>query len=548
VTAPEGPADPADPTDPTAPADGADAGAGPGGSAQAASVARGGAANLLGALVYGASNFGLLIVLNRTLGQRNAGIVVVAIAVFQITSTVAALGCSTGLVRIISRDRATGHPERLPAVLTVAVVPVVVVGTLAAAGMWASAGWLSDVFARGAEAHRVADVLRAMALLLPAASLHTVLVQGTRGFDTMLPQVLIERVGRALALPLVVGVAASLDFGPRGVGVAWAATNVVALVFSARAIRWRVKRAVEGVTPVPASRAIAADFWSFTGPRAVGQASEVAVNWLDTVLVGALVSTTAAGIYASGTRYLLPGMFAAEALMQVTAPRISGLLARHRATEASELLQVVAGWQVTVMWPLYLITAIFPRPLLEVFGPQVVQARGALIALSVAMLVASPLGPAGSAVLMSGRSRQAMFNTLVFLGINLGGNLIFLPRHGITAAGLVWAATIIVAALLPNWQARRSLGVTTLGRPAFVAAGLAAGTIGVVALVARIVVGDDTVGLLVTSSVGGAAYLVGLRSLRGHLHLDALWDGIRRRSTPGSISTDPAPSTPGPTR
>jgi O-antigen/teichoic acid export membrane protein len=504
---------------------------------------------MFGALVYGASNFGLLIVLNRSLGQRSAGVVVVAIAVFQIVSTVAGMGCSTGLVRIISRDRATGHPERLPAVVAVGVVPVVVASVLVTIGMWASAGWLSEVFARGVEAHRVADVLRAMSLLLPAATLHTVLVQGTRGFDTMLPLVAIERVGRAISLPLVVGVAAALDFGPRGVGVAWAATNVVALLFSARALRWRVRKAVRDVTPVPASRAIAADFWSFTGPRAVGQASEVAVNWLDTVLVGALVSTTAAGIYASGTRYLLPGMFAAEALMQVTAPRISGLLARHQAAEASELLRVVAGWQVVVMWPLYLVTAFFPRPLLEVFGPQVVQARGALIALSVAMLAASPLGPAGSAILMSGRSRQAMFNTLVFLGVNLGGNLIFLPRYGITAAGLVWAATILVAALLPNWQARRTLGVSTLGRPAFVAAALAAGTIGVVAVAARVVVGDDTVGLLATSSVGGVAYLVGLRSLRGQLHLDALWDGFRRRSSPGSVSNDPAPSTtPGTTR
>ena len=81
------------------------------------------------------------------------------------------------------------------------------------------------------------------------------------------------------------------------------------------------------------------------------QASEVVVNWMDTVIVGAVLSTTAAGIYASGTRYLLPGLFAAEALMQVTGPRVSGLLARRRTLEASVLVQVVAGWQVAVLWP-----------------------------------------------------------------------------------------------------------------------------------------------------------------------------------------------------
>ena len=437
-------------TDPTAPASTA-----PAAPTAAASVARGGAANLLGAMVYGASNFVLLIVLNRVLGVKAAGVVVVAIAVFQIASTVAGLGCSTGLVRIISRDRATGHPERLRAVLLVGVVPVVVVSVLAAAA----------------------------------------------------------------------------GMGPRGVGVAWAATNLVALVFSARALTRRVHQAVAAAEAEPArpTRAIARDFWAFTGPRAVGQASEVAVNWLDTVLVGALVSTTAAGIYASGTRYLLPGMFAAEALMQVTAPRISGLLARDDRVEATALLRTVAGWQVAVMWPIYLVTAIFATPLLKVFGDEVVEARGALIALSVAMLVASPLGPAGSAILMSGRSRQAMFNTLVFLAVNLGGNLIFLPRYGITAAGIVWAVTILVAALLPNWQARRTLHVHTIGRPAFTAAAIAALTMGLVAFGARLILGETLAGLLVAGTVGTAAYAIGLVMLGKPLHLDALRDGIRRR-------------------
>lgn len=507
----------------------------PADSSPVASVARGGAANLLGAFVYGGSNFALLLVLNRVLGIPEAGVVIVAIAVFNIVSTMGGLGCSTGLIRYISRDRATGHPERLPATVRVAVVPVLVVGVLATVALWLAAVPLADLFADGTRATGAADVLRSMAPFLPVAALHSVVVQGTRGFDTMLPQVLIERIGRALALPVVVGLAAAAGAGPRGVGVAWAATNLVALAFSTRAMAWRVRRAVRqgGVEPVPVDRALIRDFWSFAAPRAVGQASEVTVNWLDTVLVGAIISTTAAGVYASGTRYLLPGLFAAEALMQVTGPRISGLLATRQLEQAGHLLRVVAGWQVMVMWPLYLLTALFPTPLLLLFGPEVVAARGALVALSVAMLVASPVGPAGSAILMSGRSRQAMFNALTVLAVNLGGNLYLVPRHGITAAGIVWAVTLLVAAFLPGWQVRRTLHISTLGRPAFHAASLAAGTVGVAAGASRLVVGDELGGLALAGSLGGAAYLAGLRVLRSQLHLDALWEGVRRRPATG---------------
>lgn len=500
-------------------------------------VARGGAANLVGAVVYGASNFVVLVVLNRALGVDDAAVVVVAIALFNLVATITGLGCTTGLVRTISRLRAVDEPERLPSTLRVALGPVAVASTAAAALVALTAPGLADVLADGDTVDQVARVLRAMAVFIPVAAVHTVVIQGTRGFDTMVPLVVIERIGRAVALPVVVGLAAALGTGPVGAGVAWAATNAVAIAFSLRAMRRRVDDAVHrsGRPPRPVDRAFRRAYWRFTAPRAVGQASEVAVNWSDTIIVSALVSTTAAGVYASGTRYLLPGLFAAEALMQVTGPRISGLLARHRAAEASDLIKVVAGWQVAVLWPLYTLIALFPTPLLGVFGPEVVEARGAVVALAVAMLVASPVGPAASAILMAGRSRQAMGNTLAVLTVNLTGNLVFVPRHGITAAGVVWGVTIVVAATLPGWQCRR-LGVSTLGRPAAVAALLSTATVGVAALAARVVVGDTASGLLAAGSLGAAGYLLGLRAARSPLHLQALVAGARRpaphRTTP----------------
>ncbi len=224
------------------------------------------------------------------------------------------------------------------------------------------------------------------------------------------------------------------------------------------------------------------------------------------------------------------GTYAAQALMQVTGPRISGLLARDDRLEASALLKVVSGWQVAIMWPMYLIIALFPSPLLRVFGEDVVAAKGALVAIAIAMLVTAPAGPVAAVILMAGRSRQAMFNTLVLVAINVGGNLLFVPRHGITAAGVTWGATILVAAMLPGWQSHRALGESALGRPALIAAALALATVGTVGLGARLALGDAASGLLLTSSLGGLAYVVAVAFARSPLHLDALWNGIRRRS------------------
>lgn len=87
-----------------------------------------------------------------------------------------------------------------------------------------------------------------------------------------------------------------------------------------------------------------------------------------------------------------------------------------------------------------------------------------------------------------------------------------------------------MAAALPGWQAIRTLGVSTLGRPALVAVIVAATTMGTVAVGARLLLGDDAGGLALAASLGTVAYLVGLASARSSLHLDALWNGVRRRS------------------
>lgn len=512
----------------------------PSSGALVADVARGGAANLIGAVIYGMSGFVLLIVLNRSLGVRAAGVVVVAIAIFNIVTVIAGIGTSTGLVRTISRLGSTHRAEEIPAAIRIALVPVTALSLAVTAALWITAPFLAGIFADGARADEVTRVLRSMVVFVPFATLHAVVVQATRGFGTMLPQVVIEKIGRSLSLPIVTGGAAAIGMGPRGVGAAWAASNVVALALSGRSLYRRVQGAVNrsGAEPARATRAMSREFWAYTGPRAVAQASNVVINWFDTVLVGAILSTTAAGIYASGTRYLLPGLFAADALVQVTSPRLSGLLSTGRRAEASALVQVVGGWQVAVMWPIYLITLLFPTPLLTVFGDEIIEAKGALVALSIAMLVSAPVGPSGAVILMAGRSRQAMFNTLVVLAVNIGGNLIFVPRHGLTAAGIVWGASIVVAAGLTGWQTNRTMHVRTSGRPAVVGVALSAATIGGVGLAARLSLGDDLGGLVATCTIGGVLYAAGLWIFRSQMHLDSWWSGIRPRSTSGTTDAD----------
>ncbi|MCU1351909.1 MAG: putative Non-specific protein-tyrosine kinase, partial [Acidimicrobiales bacterium] len=520
-------------------------------------VARGGAANLIGALVYGASGFALLVVINRGLPAASAAIVIVAIAVFNICAKVAELGCATGFVRWMSRHRALHLESRLRATLLVGLAPVAALGVLFAVGLYLGAPALAGLFTRGRNVAAVTSLLRAMAPFLPVTAVYNVIVQGTRGFDTMRYQMWIEKVCRAIAMPVLVFVGIAAGLGPTGVGVIWAGTNLVALVPAWRAMHGLVQRAVTAADAQHerADGQLIRDFWSYTAPRAVGQTSEVVVNWLDTVLVAAIVSTGAGGIYGSGTRYLLPGQFAGEALMQVSGPRVSGLMSTGKNDEATRVLRAISAWQVMLVWPLYLLVLCFAAPLLRVFGPTVVAAQGALVALAAAMLLVAPFGPVSSVILMSGRSRQQMVNTIVLVAVNLGGNLLLVPHYGLTAAGVVWAVTILVACALPAWQSWRSLGIVTLGRPAVLAAAVAAVTVGIPALACRVVLGPTAAGLAAATTIAAATYLVAVLALRDQLELTSLLGGLlpkrfagTHRAERADRSDRPLRAEPAPTR
>jgi O-antigen/teichoic acid export membrane protein len=166
----------------------------------------------------------------------------------------------------------------------------------------------------------------------------------------------------------------------------------------------------------------------------------------------------------------------------------------------------------------------------------VVAATGALRALSVAVMVAAVIGPASSVVLMAGRSRQAMFNTFALLVVNLGANLLLVPRFGITAAGVAWAVTIVVGAALPSWQAHRALGVQTLGRPAVRVALCALCTVGTVSVVTALVLGVRPLSLAVAAALGLAVFGVAV-TRTGGLEPAALAAGLATRAAPTGAPT-----------
>ena len=129
-----------------------------------------------------------------------------------------------------------------------------------------------------------------------------------------------------------------------------------------------------------------------------------------------------------------------------------------------------------------------------------------------------------SSDLTTGRSSWSLANGLAALVINVGLDLLLIPRFGITGAAIGWAAAIIVTNLTPLAQLAISVRLNPFGRGSFIAVGLAVLSFAVVPLLARAAFG------------GGAAASVGAVAAGCLIQAAGLWwfrDTLRLAALPG---------------
>ncbi|HWC40628.1 MAG TPA: oligosaccharide flippase family protein [Actinomycetota bacterium] len=491
-------------------------------------LARGGALNLAGAVVTGVCNFLLLVVVARGLRAQGTGAFYEAVALFLILSSAAALGADVGLSRMVPRYRALGRVRDLRRGLHAGLWPVAVAGALTGVLAWRFAPQLADLFSRHDDNAQLTDFIRTFALFVPASALSLAVFAATRGFATMRPTVLVDKIARPALQPLLVLVAIAAGAGSTVIALAYLGPYLPAL---AAGLAWmalllrRAERPRDGgpdLQPARSTGRLVGEFWRFTGPRGLAAMFQTTSLWLNTLLVGALRGTADAGIYAASSRYLTVAAMAAVAIRQVLAPKLSELLARRSTSRAAVVYQSTTAWLVAINWPIYLVLLTFGPALLAVFGRDFAGGEVVLVVLAATMLVATAVGPVDVVLLMGGGSTWNLVNTVVALGVNLALNVVLIPRYGLAGAAAASAAGTLLNNLLPLVQVWWSMGLHPFGPGVAVAAGLSACCFGVLGVGLRVLLGPTVTGLAVYAVAASGLYAVLLWRFRDHLDWAAL--------------------------
>lgn len=512
-----------------------------------ASAARGGMLGLAGAVVSALGGFALTVTVARAVGSNGAGLFFSTLAIYSIAAAVTTLGADTGLVRQLSRLRALNRLNDLRRTVVVGLVPVVVVSAVATGVLVLLTdpvlSLILDSAGPDAAAHR-ASYLWFVGLLTVGATF-TVVVQGTRGLGSVAFFVGLQNVFLPVVRPLLVVVAMALASAAWLPAAAWTLPLVPALVLAAVALVRLLDSATAGIgahTPAAIGwRALGREFWSFSAWRGLSSVIEIAMVWLDVLLVAALVGVKEAGIYAVASRFAMTGTFVLQAMRLAIAPQLSALLATGHAIRAGQLYRTATTWIILASWPLYVLMAIFSSTVLSIFGESFTAAAPALTVLSVAMMGNLATGNVTTVLLMGGRSSWALGNKAAALLVMVATDALLVPAYGIVGAALGWGAAIVVDKSLSAWQVSAWLGLRGMDRATWGAALAALGWFGGVATLCLAAGATGVGALLLTLALAGIGYAVTVWWLRETLQLDPLLNLVRSTRT-RSPWEDPNPT------
>lgn len=168
------------------------------------------------------------------------------------------------------------------------------------------------------------------------------------------------------------------------------------------------------------------------------------LNQADILLIGALLGTTAAGIYGVASRIAAILVFGLAAVNAIAAPLISELWTQGKRRELQAMVTWAARGVTLLCLPLGAVIVVWRRELLGLFGAGFEAGHMALAVLVIGQVVNALAGSVGNLLAMTGHQTVVVRVMATSAVLNVLMNLLLIPAWGIEGAAVATAVTTVL--------------------------------------------------------------------------------------------------------
>ncbi|MDZ7290461.1 MAG: flippase, partial [candidate division KSB1 bacterium] len=385
---------------------------------------------LVGTILGRGLNFLMQVVLSNLLGLHAFGTYTYCNAILYFLSSICHGGFTQTTVRYIAIARANRRPAEIRDLIRLALMVMGVVTVIAGLSLYWFRQQIAEHWLNKPE---IAPYLFGVAIALPGMVVMGWIPFVLRGFR----DIAAETVYRNLLLPvmLMVIVTAIVCFTALTIQLALAALYVSIFITMLIGV-WRLWRRVPVPAPDERSRLRPREVLKSARSVWIARFSDIAMNQVDRLLIGALTTLSQVGIYHAAFRV---ADFQTVAMGSFV-PMFSTVIAEAHATGDREGLvryyRMIVRWSLLVTAPICLACCLFAGQILRLFGPEFASGAPVLVIIALASLVDAGVGSAGQFLMMVGREKFEMICLSLAAMVMIALNVMLIPPYGAIGAAV----------------------------------------------------------------------------------------------------------------
>lgn len=421
-------------------------------------ITTGGSAVLLASVFGNGLSYLFGIYLARSLGSSDFGLYALGLTIFNMVTMVVLFGMDSAATKYVSEHLARGDRNAAHRTLFHAVAISLSASVIAAGCMAAAAGVVAQALYRRPE---LATVLLVLAAGVPFAVLSATMIPGLQAFQSVRATILIRYLWEPVGKFLLVGIALYVGFGlPLVIAAlvcAWIVGSMLAVWF------WQRLFPISSLHSVGWDWAVVAQLTSYCLPLSLATLFGVIAPRGDILLLGYWSSAQQVGVYQAAFQTASALGLILAALDVAIAPVVGRAWAAGDAAKLRATYRLAVRLSATVAVPLFLIMLLFSSEILGMFGDEFQPGAGALVLLAIGQLANCIAGSTNTVLLMTGRSRLVMINTIVFGILLFGLTALLVPLTGIEGAAVAAAGSLValnVTRAIQVWKLLRVSSVT----------------------------------------------------------------------------------------
>lgn len=382
-------------------------------------------------------SYSFSVLIAKKFGSEGNGIFSIAMAVTSISILICKFGFDTALLKYTSFNEARGDRFLTKQIYLLAIRYIIPLTLFISVIQFISSSFIAEYFFKNTNLSLYIGLLSLSVLPFVLSLIHS---EGLRGLHKTLKYIFIQSVGVFMFATIGTWVL-SYFYSLRVEAIFWCYIVSVYLILFASIFWWG--KALSNIIETRLAKKSIKEILSNSLPMFWSNAMFVLIMWADIIMLGYYTNAEEVGIYAIAVRIASIISLPLIVINGISAPKFSEYHSQDNKKGLAFYIYQTNRTILLLSIPAFLISLIFAKQILAIFGQEFIIGSTALIILAIGQFFKSFCGSTDFLLQMTGHEKIFQKIIISAMAINIFLNYLLIPKFGIIGAAVANLTSII---------------------------------------------------------------------------------------------------------